>query len=57
MISLSEFKNLMGEEAGGLTDQEIEEIRNAQYKAAELAFEFWRKDKTLKNTNSMLVCK
>jgi hypothetical protein len=57
MIGLPEFKKLMGEEAIGLTDQEIEEIRNAQYKMAELAFEFWRKDKALKNNNSMLVCK
>jgi len=45
MISPSEFKKLMGEEAIGLTDQEIEEIRDAQYKAAELAFEFWQRDK------------
>jgi hypothetical protein len=45
MIGLPEFKKLMGEEARGLTDQEIEEIRDAQYKMAELAFEFWRKEK------------
>lgn len=45
MIGLSEFKKLMGEEARGLTDEEIEKIRDAQYKFAELAFEFWQKEK------------
>jgi hypothetical protein len=43
MISLLKFKEILGEEARGLTDQEIEEIRDAQYKMAELAFEFWQK--------------
>jgi hypothetical protein len=49
MIGLPEFKKLMGEETNGLTDQEIEEIRDAQYKAAELAFEFWQRDKCFPN--------
>ena len=49
MIGLPEFKKLMSEEARGLTDQEIEEIRDAQYKMAELAFEFWNKKHFLKN--------
>ena len=45
MIGLPEFKKLMGDEARGLTDQEIEEIRDAQYKMAGLAFEFWQEKK------------
>jgi hypothetical protein len=45
MITLLKFKEILGEEARGLTDQEIEEIRDAQYKTAELAFEFWQKEK------------
>ena len=45
MISLSKFKEILGEDARDLTDQEIEEIRDAQYKLAELAFEFWQKNK------------
>jgi len=45
MISLLKFKEMLGEEARGLTDQEIKEIRDAQYKMAELAFEVWQKEK------------
>ena len=47
MINLSKFKEILGEEARGLTDQEIEKIRDAQYKLAELAIEFWLKNKCL----------
>ena len=45
MISLAKFKELMGDEARDMTDEEIEKIRDAQYKLAELAFEFWQKEK------------
>ncbi len=43
MISLAKFKELLGKEADNMTDKEIEEIRDAQYRMAELAFEFWQK--------------
>lgn len=41
MISTEKFKELLGEEAKGLADEEIEEIREAQYKFAQLAFYAW----------------
>jgi len=45
MINLWKFKEIWGEELRGLTDQEIEEIRDAQYKIVDLAFEFWQQKK------------
>ena len=48
MLSLSEFRKLSGEEAQGLTDKELEQIRDAQYQFAELAFDMWVKEKGLK---------
>lgn len=47
MISLAKFKELLGDEAIGLTDEEIEEIRDAQYKFARLAFDKWAQEKGL----------
>ncbi|MFA6547854.1 MAG: hypothetical protein WCT11_02830 [Candidatus Magasanikbacteria bacterium] len=41
MISLPKFKELLGEEAKNLTDEDIERIRDAQYQFARLAFEKW----------------
>jgi len=59
MISLSKFKELLGDEAQGLTDVEIESIRDAQYQFARLAFEKWAKEKGLikvatQKSNAML---
>ncbi len=48
MIPLPKFKELLGQEAHGLTDEEIEQIRDAQYQLAELAFGVWAKNKGLK---------
>lgn len=39
MINLLKFKELLGEEAQGLTDTELESIRDAQYQFARLAFQ------------------
>ncbi len=50
MISLPKFKELLGDEAQGLTDEEIERIRDAQYQFARLAFEKWAGDKNLIKT-------
>lgn len=47
MISLDKFKELLGDEAIGLTDEEIEEIMDAQYKFARLAFDKWAQEKGL----------
>ena len=47
MISLSEFKKLLGDYGKNLTDQQIEEIRNEQYKVAEMAFKVWMREKGL----------
>ncbi len=47
MISLEKFRELLGEDAVGLTDKEIEEIRDAQYKIARLAFDKWAREKGL----------
>ena len=44
-ISIAEFKKLLGSEAQNLTDKEIEQIRNDQYKLADILFEMWWKDK------------
>lgn len=49
MISLLKFKELLGEEAQGLTDKELESIRDAQYQFARLAFEKWTKEILSKN--------
>ncbi len=51
MITLSKYKELLGDEAQWLTDEEIEHIRDIQYRFAELAFEFWmsKKAKNLEN--------
>ncbi len=47
MITLSKYKELFGDEAQGLTDEEIEAIRDAQYQFARLAFDKWVLEKGL----------
>lgn len=47
MISLPKFKELLGEDAHDLSDEEILAIRDAQYKLAKLAFFKWAKEKGL----------
>jgi len=49
MISLPTFKKILGEEAQGLTDQQIEQIRDTQYQFARLAFYKWAKEKNFIN--------
>ncbi|MCK5475437.1 MAG: hypothetical protein KAI71_02555 [Candidatus Pacebacteria bacterium] len=48
MISISKFRQLAGKEAQGLTDEEIEQIIDAQCQFAELAFDTWVIKKGLK---------
>jgi hypothetical protein len=45
MISSSEYKKILGDEARGLSDIVIEQIKNDQYRFAELAFEILIKQK------------
>lgn len=47
MISLPKFKELLGEEAQSLTDEEVEHIRDTQYQFARLAFYKWEVEKGL----------
>lgn len=54
MISLAKFKELLGNEAENMTDKEIEEIRDAQYQMAEIAFEFWRAKNPSRKDDFML---
>lgn len=45
MLSLSEYKKILGEDAQGMTDKEIEELRDAQRNLAEIVFEHWQKNR------------
>ncbi len=50
MISLPKFKELLGDEARGLSDEKIERVRDAQYQLARLAFDKWAREKGLIKT-------
>ena len=45
MISIEKYKKILGSEAQNLSDEEIEQIRDAQYKLAEVFFDMWWEDK------------
>ncbi len=45
MITLSQFKQLLGDEARTLSDDEVESIRDAQYQFSRLAFQKWTKER------------
>lgn len=45
MIPFSEYKELLGAEAEGMTDEQIKELRDDQYAFAQLAFDSWLKKK------------
>jgi len=45
MIALSKYKKLLGEDAKVMTDDEIRQLRDAQYQFAHLAFEKWKKER------------
>lgn len=49
MISIEKYKKILGPEAQNLTDKEIEQIRDAQYKLADVLFDMWWEDKNKKN--------
>lgn len=47
MIALAKYKQLLGNEGENLTDAEVEELRDAQYRMARIAFEMWSKEKNI----------
>ena len=53
MLSLSEYKKILGENAQGMTDEEIEELRDAHRNLAEIVFEHWQKNRK-NNSNTMV---
>ena len=48
MVLLSKFNEVPTDEHKGLSEEDNNKIRNAQYSIAELAFEFWTKEKKIK---------
>jgi len=45
MLSISEFKKLLGDEANNYSDDEIREIRDAQQSLVEIIFQKWKEDR------------
>ncbi len=45
MISLVEFKKLLGEKAYLMSDEDIESLRQTQYYFANVLFKKWSEDK------------
>jgi hypothetical protein len=45
MISLDEFKKLLGKAAAGLSDAEIESIRELEYRIADATFDIWLRER------------
>jgi hypothetical protein len=41
MIPINEFKKLLGTAASGLSDAEIEHIRNLEVRLADIIFDVW----------------
>lgn len=48
MISIEKMRELLGNEGKGLSDEELERLRDDQYQLAELAFGQWCRDKGIK---------
>tara|TARA_Y100000310_G_C20067415_1_gene527765 strand:- start:94 stop:282 length:189 start_codon:yes stop_codon:yes gene_type:complete len=57
MISLSKFKDLLGDEASEMSNEEIESVRTHQYEMAELAFGIWASNKDLRTTTNKIFLK
>ena len=54
MMSLETFKKLLGKAADGLSDAEIESIRELEYRIADAAFGMWiRERKTAPPGNTL----
>jgi hypothetical protein len=51
MISLDEFRKILGETAINMTDEEVESVRKIQYKFAEAIFDKWLDDRENKVQN------
>ena len=44
MIALEKFKQLLGKAANDLTDKEIEDIRDLEYRIADAIIDLWRRE-------------
>ncbi len=47
MLSIEQCKKVLGDKVKNLTDESIEEIRDALYIQANLAFNHWQKSRSL----------
>ena len=45
MLSLKEFKKVMGEDAEKYTDEELRQVRDEQHELVSIIFEKWKQDK------------
>lgn len=45
MIPVDKFRDLLGEEADGLTNKQIEEIRDLEYRIADAVFDLWLRER------------
>jgi hypothetical protein len=45
MISLAEFRKLLGKAADGLSDAEIKSIRELEYRIADPTFDIWLRER------------
>lgn len=52
MIPLHEFITLLGPAAAGLTDAEIERIRDVEYGFADAIFEMWLRERNALSTEN-----
>ena len=49
MISLEQYKQILGKEAERLTDEQIKRLREQQYLLADVLFDLFKKEKQAKN--------
>ncbi len=47
MISISKFKELLGQEGFTMADQEVEDLLEVQYYLANITFDIWQKENLL----------
>ncbi len=53
MIPITDFRKLLGNAAGNLTDAEVEEIRAHQYRLADAVFDLWLHERNAKKNTSL----
>ena len=45
MIPVDKFRDLLGKEAKGMTDKEIEKVRDLEYQVADAVFDLWLRER------------